>query len=116
MECPRRDDRCLGPGLWKGPRQPAGRRMTSDTRFLVPPGGPYLLAHSVGCQPVAARNALERHMLEPWAAKGGEAWPDWLAAIDDFRAALARLLGGAAADYCPQPNLSAGLFALLSAL
>jgi len=90
--------------------------MTIDTRFLVPPGGPYLMAHSVGCLPVTAREALERYMLAPWAAKGGEAWPDWLSAIDDFRAALARLLGGAAADYCPQPNLSAGLFAVLSAL
>jgi len=91
-------------------------QMTTDTRFLVPPGGPYLLAHSVGCLPVAARDALERHMLAPWADKGGGAWPDWLAAIDGFRWALARLLGGAAADYCPQPNLSAGLFAVLSAL
>ena len=90
--------------------------MTPSSRFLVPAGGPYLLAHSVGCQPVAARDALERHMLAPWATKGGEAWPDWLAAIDGFRKALARLLGGAAADYCPQPNLSAGLFAVLSAL
>ena len=91
-------------------------QMTMDTRFLVPPGGPYLLAHSVGCQPVAARDALERHMLVPWADKGGGAWPDWLTAIEDFRSALARLLGGAAADYCPQPNLSAGLFVVLSAL
>ena len=90
--------------------------MTVDVRFLVPPGGPYLLAHSVGCQPVTAREALERHVLAPWADKGGEAWPDWLSAIDGFRSSLARLLGGKAADYCPQPNLSAGLFAVLSAL
>ncbi len=88
----------------------------TDPRFLVPPGGPYLLAHSVGCQPVTARAALEKHMLEPWATKGGDAWPGWLSAIDGFRAALARLLGGQADAYCPQPNLSAGLFALLSAL
>ncbi len=90
--------------------------MTPENRFLVPPGGPYLLAHSVGCQPVTARAALERHMLEPWATRGGDAWPDWLAAIDGFRGTLARLLGGRASDYCPQPNLSAGLFAILSAL
>jgi selenocysteine lyase/cysteine desulfurase len=88
----------------------------TDARFLVPPGGPYLLAHSVGCQPLTARAALERHMLEPWATRGGEAWPDWLSAIGGFREALARLLGGQATDYCPQPNLSAGLFAVLSAL
>ena len=86
----------------------------SDLRFHVPPGGPYLLAHSVGCLPVAAREALEREVLAPWAE--GEAWPQWLTAIDGFRGGLAGLLGGASADYCPQPNLSAALFALLSAL
>lgn len=84
--------------------------------FEVPPGGPYLLAHSVGALPRAARARLESAVLAPWSEKGGQAWGDWLTAIDDFRSALAGLLGGAAADYCPQPNLSAGLFRLLSAL
>jgi selenocysteine lyase/cysteine desulfurase len=85
-------------------------------RFEVPPGGPYLLAHSVGCLPTAARGELETALFTPWAAKGGEAWPLWLSAIDDFRAGLAALLGGKAADYCPQPNVSAALFSLLSGM
>ncbi|ATQ42255.1 aminotransferase class V-fold PLP-dependent enzyme [Caulobacter mirabilis] len=90
----------------------------SDLRgaFEVPPGGPYLLAHSVGALPRAARAGLETAVLAPWSGKGGDAWGDWLGAIDGFRDALAGLLGGTAADYCPQPNLSAGLFRLLSAL
>ncbi len=88
----------------------------SASRFHVPPGGPYLLAHSVGCLSVSARDALDRDLLAPWASSGGDAWPQWLGTIDRFRSALATLLGGAATDYCPQPNLSAGLFAILSAL
>ena len=84
-------------------------------RFEVPPGGPYLLAHSVGCLPVTARETLEA-VLGPWANKGGEAWPSWLQVIDMFREYLAATLGGRAADYCPQPNVSAALFSLLSGM
>ncbi|MDV6331988.1 aminotransferase class V-fold PLP-dependent enzyme [Asticcacaulis sp. 201] len=84
--------------------------------FDLPPGGPYLLSHSAGLLPVAARGEFEAKFFTPWAAKPGESWPLWLEAIDDFRTAMAGLLGGRAADYCPQPNVSAGLFALLSGL
>jgi kynureninase len=86
------------------------------TAFLTPGPGPYVLTHSVGCLPRAAQRALEVGYLEPWAQRGGNAWPAWLERIDDFRAALARLLGGAPADYCPQGNLSSGLAKVLSAL
>lgn len=84
--------------------------------FLVPGGGPYLLTHSVGCLPRVARAALDANFLRPWAERGGNAWPDWLAQVDDFRAALAQLLGGTPAEYCPQSNLSSGLAKLLLAL
>lgn len=86
------------------------------SRFEIPGGGPYLLAHSVGALPRAARTSLERAMLAPWAEKGSDGWPDWLAAVDGFRAALAGLLGGDASQYCPQANLSGGLFRLLAGL
>lgn len=82
--------------------------------FIIPKGGPYLMAHSVGCLPAGAKDALARAVLDPWA--DGDPWPHWLKAIDEFRDALVNLLGGAPADYCPQPNLSAGLFSLLSGL
>lgn len=85
-------------------------------RFEVPGGGPYLLAHSVGALPRAARAALEQAMLAPWSEKGSDGWPDWLAAVDGFRAALAGLLGGDASQYCPQANLSGALFRLLAGL
>ncbi len=90
--------------------------MSYKALFEVPNSGPYLLAHSVGCLPARTRAAFEDAYLTPWAQKGGDAWPDWLTAIDNFRGSLAQLLGGRLDDYCPQPNLSAALYALLSAL
>ena len=84
--------------------------------FHVPGPGPYLLTHSVGCLPRAAREALESDFTRPWAERGGNAWSDWLQQVDGFRAALADLLGGSPAEYCPQSNLSSGLAKLLLAL
>ena len=84
--------------------------------FLVPGDGPYLLTHSVGCLPRVAYEALESNFMGPWAAHGGNAWPDWLQQVDGFRAALAQLFGGSPAEYCPQANLSSGLSKLLAAL
>ena len=84
--------------------------------FHVPAPGPYLLAHSAGCLPRVAEARLGSHYLAPWSARGGGAWETWLAEVDGFRAALAALLGGRAADYCPQANLSSGLSKLLAAL
>jgi kynureninase len=87
-----------------------------SARLCVPGPGPYLLTHSVGCLPVTAEAALRSTYLEPWRAQGGDAWPRWLEAVGEFRAALAELLGGAASEYCPQPNLSAALAKLVPAL
>jgi kynureninase len=84
--------------------------------FFVPGNGPYLLTHSVGCLPRVARESLDANFLQPWAERGGNAWPDWLRQVDDFRAALAQLFGGTPAEYCPQSNLSSGLAKLLLAL
>jgi len=84
--------------------------------FWVPEGGPYLLSHSVGCLMRDASTALERGFLAPWRQRGADAWPEWLAAIAEFRAALAALLGGDAAHYCPQTNLSSGLAKVMTAL
>jgi kynureninase len=86
------------------------------TEFYVPGPGPYALTHSVGCLPIHGAAAIERHYLQPWRHQGGDAWPAWLCAIDEFRESLAALLGGDAADYCPQANLSSGLAKLLPAL
>ncbi len=84
--------------------------------FRVPGPGPYALTHSVGCLTEAAAQAVQSAFLQPWAERGGSAWPDWLARVDHFRQALAALLGGDAAQYCPQPGVTAGLVKLLGAL
>jgi kynureninase len=84
--------------------------------FRIPDGGPYLATHSVGCLTNAAHDALLAAFLEPWQRKGTGAWDRWLRGIDEFRAALAALLGGKAGDFCPQLNLSAALSALLGGL
>jgi kynureninase len=84
--------------------------------FEVPEPGPYLLSHSVGCLPRAARARIARELLTPWAVQGSDGWGSWLAAIDGFRAAVARLLGGEVAEICPQPSVSAALSNILSGL
>lgn len=84
-------------------------------RFHLPPDAVYLKSHSVGCQPRAVADALTARLLDPWR-ETGEAWPDWLAAIDDWRAALGGLLGVEARDLCPATNVSAGLSRYVSAL
>ncbi len=84
--------------------------------FYVPGPGPYSLTHSVGCLPRAAEAALLRRYLDPWREQGGDAWGLWLEGIAEFREALAQLLGGNAAEYCPQPNLSAAMARLLRAV
>jgi selenocysteine lyase/cysteine desulfurase len=85
-------------------------------QFHMPGPGPYALTHSVGCLPKLSVDALHKSFLQPWQLKGGDAWDSWLWAVESFRESLAALLGGNAADYCPQSNLSSGLAKLLPAL
>lgn len=84
-------------------------------RFHLPADAVYLKSHSVGCQPRAAADALQARLLAPWREQG-EAWPDWLAAVDDWRASLGGLIGVEARDLCPATNVSAGLSRYISAL
>jgi len=84
--------------------------------FEVPEPGPYLLSHSVGCLPRATRTRMERELFDPWAAQGSDGWGSWLTAIDAFRGAVARLIGGEVAEICPQPSVSAALSNILSGL
>lgn len=84
-------------------------------RFHLPPDAIYLKSHSVGCQPRAAEALLREKMLAPWR-ETGEAWPHWLDAIDEWRVALAGLIGVEARDLCPATNVSAALSRYISAL
>ncbi|MDE1918209.1 MAG: aminotransferase class V-fold PLP-dependent enzyme [Sphingomonadales bacterium] len=84
--------------------------------FHLPVGGPYLLAHSVGCLPRAARDSADQAFFAPWETAGGEAWPQWLGAIDAFRSALVDLFGGELQQWCPQPGVSAAISRIISGL
>jgi selenocysteine lyase/cysteine desulfurase len=84
--------------------------------FAVPKAGPYLLAHSVGCITHEAVRQLQSNFVDPVSRSGAGAWPQWLDGVDQFRHALARFFGGLAAEYCPQPSVSAGLANVLSAI
>lgn len=81
-------------------------------RFDLGPGT-YLLSHSVGRPPVDSREAFSAAFFEPWAGGAGEPWPAWLAAVERFRGALARLLNARADDLCPQPDVSTGFARVL---
>lgn len=90
--------------------------MSPRDLFEVPGPGPYLFSHSVGCLPRATRARIEHDLLQPWAEEGSHGWDAWLAAIEAFRVAVARLLGGDVAEVCPQPSVSTALSNILSGL
>jgi kynureninase len=75
----------------------------------------YLANHSLG-RPLDAVEDDVREALAAWYAKQGDAWADWLAEIEAFRARLAALMGAPRAD-CVVPKASAGqgLRAILNA-
>ncbi len=80
------------------------------------PQGSYLLSHSVGCLPISSELALARRYLTPWQELGGDVWPGWLAEIERFRGAMARLLGARIDNICPQANVSSAVAKILHAL
>src|ERR1044071_1634993 len=96
-------------------RSAGNKTMRPRKQDFLLPGGAYLLSHSVGCLPLAAREAADR-FFDRWAAQGGEAWDGWLASIGGFQQSLAALLNGEAAEVCPQANISSALTKILSSL
>lgn len=80
------------------------------------PEGSYLLSHSVGLPLRSAVDDLGRDYFDVWRTDPASAWPAWLDVIDEFRNALANLLGGSAGSFCPQSNVSSGFTKILQAL
>ncbi len=78
--------------------------------------GIYLLSHSVGLMPLTAKSAAEQAFFQPWQHADQQLWTAWLAAIDHFRQALARLLHSPADNFCPQSNISSALTKVIHAL
>ncbi len=69
-------------------------------------GRVYLANHSLG-RPLDATEDDVREALRLWYERMGDAWDEWNAESDAFRARIARLLGSPRAD-CVVPKTSAG--------
>lgn len=85
-------------------------------RHFEPCSGCYLLSHSVGRLPVDATREFADRYIAPWTGGAAEPWGAWLEIVEDFRVAVAALIGARAAEICPQANLSAGLAKVLQSL
>lgn len=83
--------------------------------FVRPPGI-YLLSHSVGLAPRTSLRDVEEDYFDAWLHDPEQAWPRWLEQIEQFRAALARLLNHRADWFCPQPNVSSATTKILYAV
>jgi kynureninase len=66
----------------------------------------YLANHSLG-RPLDATAGDLAQAVGLWQSKLGDAWDEWLAEINAYRARLSRLLGAPRAD-CVVPKISAG--------
>jgi len=86
------------------------------SRVLQEHRGIYLANHSLGRPPDRTAEDVTR-ALDAWYGRLGDAWDDWLASRDNFRALTARLVGSPRPD-CIVPKTSAGqgLRAVLNAL
>lgn len=76
----------------------------------------YLSNHSLG-RPLDRTARDIAGALDPWYSDMDDAWPAWMAAINDFRAGIARLIGLSRPDaVVPRPGAGQGLRAVLNAL
>ncbi len=85
-------------------------------QFVVGSSEHYLLSHSVGLPFASMAAHVEQHYDEPWRSNPADVWPAWLAAIDEFRAALAALFNEQASNFCPQSNVSSALSKIIYSL
>ena len=85
-------------------------------RFFLPPEI-YLAGNSLGLQPRAARDQVVRRVDE-WATLAVEGWWEagWLAAADELRAPLERIVGARPGEVAVMNSLSVNLHLLLAAL
>ncbi len=85
-------------------------------RFCLPPEV-YLAGNSLGLQPLAARDLVLRRVDE-WATLAVEGWWEagWLAAADELRAPLERIVGARPGEVEVMNALSVNLHLLLAAL
>jgi len=84
------------------------------SRALAPGNALYLANHSLGRPPDRVFEDVGR-ALQAWVRDLGEAWDDWLAARERFRALTAQLVGAPSADsIVPKTSAAQGLRAVLN--
>jgi kynureninase len=85
------------------------------SRALTPGRPIYLANHSLGRPPDRVVEDVQR-ALDAWYRDMGDAWDEWLAARERFRALTARLVGVPRADsIVPKTSAGQGLRAVLNA-
>lgn len=65
----------------------------------------YLISHSMGAAPLAAREEL-LSFWEDWSHDGPEAWERWLPAMDDIADGIAAIIGAPPSSVGLSPNVS----------
>ena len=86
------------------------------SRALAPGRPIYLANHSLGRPPDRVAEDVQR-ALDAWYRDMGEAWDEWLAARERFRALTAQLVGAACANsLVPKTSAGQGLRAVLNPL
>ena len=85
------------------------------SRALAPGRPVYLANHSLGRPPDRVVEDVQR-ALDAWYRDMGEAWDEWLAAREQFRALTAQLIGApSAGSIVPKTSAGQGLRAVLNA-
>jgi kynureninase len=84
-------------------------------RFANLDDSTYLVSHSMGAAPIAARDALLRYWSE-WSHSGPEAWEEWLPQVGRIADDLGSIFGAPPGTMSLAPNVSVLQAALASAL
>ena len=75
----------------------------------------WLVSHSMGAPPLAAREELLRY-VDAWAAHGPEAWPTWLAEMREIADGIGAIINAARGSVSLAPNVSVLQSAIASAV
>lgn len=75
----------------------------------------WLISHSMGAPPLAARTALDDYW-RAWSERGPEAWPEWLAEIGAIADGIGTIIGAPVGSVSLVPNVSLSQAAIASSI
>jgi kynureninase len=96
-------------------RETASTNAVLRAEFPILDSSTYLVSHSMGAAPLAARAALERYWND-WATDGPEAWERWLPEIGEIADGVGSIIGAPPGSVFLAPNVSVLQAALASSL